>query len=238
MSSPYACTKEDKDFKYTYLETTDNSSFELKARLFVFPWEFRRITKRVCFVAAFVNKQNTLRVKYNLKERPQETWILYNSSNAWSWSGKFALYRSASHLRINQSFCNHVQRSIVWCARDLTVRRFRLQLLRSAKQHFRLWSTGRCGMPTVHLQLIPSLLGNLLPPFDHVSLVSCDEYHREFATIHNNYKKRTRFVHNLKNPLRVSATCWHCFVASRPSGDFFSSRGRAAKSSAHSLSKP
>lgn len=84
MSSFYACTKEDKDFKYTYLETTDNSSFELKARLFVLPRKFQHIPKLVCFVATFINKQNTLQVVYNLKEQLQETLLLYNSSNALS----------------------------------------------------------------------------------------------------------------------------------------------------------
>ena len=123
-SSLYACTVEGKDFKYTYLETTDNSSFELKAWLFVLPCKFQHIPKLVCFVATFVNKQNTLRVKYSLKEPPQETLILCNSSNALSWSGKFAPCRSASRLHIDRSFYNYVQRSIVWFARDSTVRRF------------------------------------------------------------------------------------------------------------------
>ena len=112
MSSLYACTKQDKDFKNTYLETADNSSFELKARLFALPRKFQHIPKLVCFVATFVNKQNTLQVEYSLKEQPQETLILCNSSNALSWSGKFAPYRSASRLHIDRSFYNYVQRSI------------------------------------------------------------------------------------------------------------------------------
>lgn len=36
---------------------------------------------RASSVATFINKQSTLRVKYNLKEQPQDTLILYNSSN-------------------------------------------------------------------------------------------------------------------------------------------------------------
>lgn len=58
-----------------------------------------------------------------------------------------------------------------------------------------------------------------------------------FSIVYSIIINSTRLEHNLKNPLSVSAACWHDFVAALPSGDFFSSIGLAAKSSAHSFKR-
>ena len=54
----------------------------------------------------------------------------------------------------------------------------------------------------------------------------------------NNRYFNTRFEQSLKKLFRVSAACWHAFVAARPSADFFTSKGLAAKSSAQDFNNP